>query len=133
MEKVTLGLSYPFQKLSAAETRKRLSEFSAIHPEFSFVLHVGSNVAYKNRAGVLRIFAACGKGWNGRLVFAGEALSDSLRSLGHALGIADRIVELPGISSESLFFFPRARKASAGRSRKPKRAVARSSVWIGRR
>jgi glycosyltransferase involved in cell wall biosynthesis len=102
MEKVTLGLSYPFQKLSAAETRKRLSEFSAIQSQFPFVLHVGSNVAYKNRAGVLRIFAACGREWNGRLVFAGEALSGSLRSLGHALGVADRIVELPEISSESL-------------------------------
>ena len=102
MEKITLGLSYPFQKLPAAETRKRLSEFSAIDPKVPFVLHVGSNVAYKNRAGVLRIFAACGKQWNGQLVFAGEALSDSLRSLGRALGVADRVVELPGISSELL-------------------------------
>jgi glycosyltransferase involved in cell wall biosynthesis len=102
MEKITLGLSYPFQKLSTAETRKRLSEFSAIDPKLPFVLHVGSNVAYKNRAGVLRIFAACGKQWNGQLVFAGEALSDSLRSLGRDLGVADRIVELPGISSELL-------------------------------
>ena len=102
MEKITLGLSYPFQKLSAAETRKRLSEISALDPQYPFVLHVGSNVAYKNRAGVLRIFAACGKEWNGRLVFAGEPLSDSLRSLGHSLGIADRIVELPAIRNELL-------------------------------
>jgi glycosyltransferase involved in cell wall biosynthesis len=102
MEKITLGLSYPFQKLPSAETRGRLSKVSALDPPLPFVLHVGSNVGYKNRAGVLRIFAACGKQWNGRLVFAGEALSDSLRSLGHALGIADRIVELPGIRSELL-------------------------------
>jgi glycosyltransferase involved in cell wall biosynthesis len=102
MEKVTLGLSYPFQKLSAAETRKRLSDVSALDPRFPFVLHVGSNVAYKNRAGVLRIFAASSEQWNGRLVFAGEPLSDSLHSLGHALGISDRIVELPGISNELL-------------------------------
>ena len=102
MEKITLGLSYPFHKLPSAEAWKRLSEVSALDPQVPFVLHVGSNVAYKNRAGVLRIFAACGKQWNGRLVFAGEALSDSLRSLGHALGIADRIVELPGISNELL-------------------------------
>jgi glycosyltransferase involved in cell wall biosynthesis len=102
MEKVTLGLSYPFQKLSAAETRKRLAEASALDPRFPFVLHVGSNVAYKNRAGVLRIFSACSEQWNGRLVFAGEPLSDRLRSLGHALGVADRIVELSGISNELL-------------------------------
>jgi glycosyltransferase involved in cell wall biosynthesis len=102
METITLGLSYPFRKLPSEEARTRLSDFSALDPEFPFVLHVGSNVAYKNRAGVLRIFAACGRQWNGRLVFAGEPLSDSLRSLGHALGIADRIVELPGISNELL-------------------------------
>jgi glycosyltransferase involved in cell wall biosynthesis len=102
IEKITLGLSYPFRKLPSAEARKRLSEFSALDPQLPFVLHVGSNVAYKNRAGVLRIFAVCGKQWNGQLVFAGEALSAPLRSLGHALGIADRIVEVPGISTELL-------------------------------
>jgi glycosyltransferase involved in cell wall biosynthesis len=102
MEKITLGLSYPFRKFPSAEARKRLSELSALDPQPPFVLHVGSNVAYKNRTGVLRIFAACGNQWNGRLVFAGEPLSDSLRSLGHTLGIIDRIVELPEISSELL-------------------------------
>lgn len=102
MENVTLGLSYPFHKLPAAETRNRLSEVSTLNPQYPFVLHVGSNVAYKNRAGVLRIFAASGNQWNGRLVFAGEPLSDSLRSLGRSLGIADRIVELPGVSNELL-------------------------------
>jgi glycosyltransferase involved in cell wall biosynthesis len=102
MEKVTLGLSYPYRKLPADEGWKRLAESSALDPQLPFVLHVGSNVAYKNRPGVLRIFAACREQWNGQLVFAGEPLSDSLRSLGHALGIADRIVELPGISSELL-------------------------------
>jgi glycosyltransferase involved in cell wall biosynthesis len=102
MEKVTLGLSYPYRKLPSGEAWKRLSESSALDSQLPFVLHVGSNVAYKNRPGVLRIFAACREQWNGRLVFAGEPLSDSLRSLGHALGIADRIVELPGTSNELL-------------------------------
>ncbi len=102
MEKVTLGLSYPYRKLPANEARKRLAESSALNPQLPFVLHIGSNVGYKNRQGVLRIFAACREQWNGRLVFAGEPLSDSLRSLGRDLGIADRIVELPGISSELL-------------------------------
>jgi glycosyltransferase involved in cell wall biosynthesis len=102
LEKVTLGLSYPYRKLAPGEARKRLSESSALDPQFPFVLHIGSNVAYKNRPGVLRIFAACREQWSGRLVFAGEPLSDSLRSLGHSLGIADRIVEMPGISSELL-------------------------------
>jgi glycosyltransferase involved in cell wall biosynthesis len=102
LEQVTLGLSYPYRKLPAGEAWKRLSESSALDSQLPFVLHVGSNVAYKNRPGVLRIFAACREQWDGRLVFAGEPLSDSLRSLGRSLGIADRIMELPGISSELL-------------------------------
>jgi glycosyltransferase involved in cell wall biosynthesis len=102
MEKVTLGLSYPYRKLPAGDAWKRLAESTTFDSQLPFVLHVGSNIAYKNRPGVLRIFAACREQWKGRLVFAGEPLSDSLRSLGHSLGIADRIVELPNISSELL-------------------------------
>lgn len=101
-EKVTLGLSYPYRKLPAGEGWKRLSESSTLDSRLPFVLHVGSNIAYKNRPSVLRIFAACREQWDGRLVFAGEPLSDSLRSLGRALGVANRIVELPGIRSELL-------------------------------
>ncbi|PYI94613.1 MAG: glycosyltransferase family 1 protein [Verrucomicrobia bacterium] len=102
LKKVTLGLSYPYRKLPPGEAWKRLSESSPLDPQLPFVLHVGSNVAYKNRPGVLRIFAACREQFNRSLVFAGEPLSDSLRSLGRDLGIADRIVELPGVSNELL-------------------------------
>ena len=103
LEVITLGLSYPYRRLKTqGEARKRLSDSSSLGGDASFVLHVGSNVGYKNRAGVLRIFALCREQWDGLLVFAGEPLSPALRSLGGELGIADRIIELSGVTNELL-------------------------------
>jgi len=102
LETIGLGLSYPYRVLSPAETRDRLAKISALKPENDFVLHVGSNLRRKNREGVLRIFARCKDDWNGSLVLAGDPLSDSLRSLGRELGVADRIVEVPNADSETL-------------------------------
>jgi glycosyltransferase involved in cell wall biosynthesis len=99
---ITLGLHYPYRKLPPEEARKRLEEFSPLGAGASFVLHVGSNLRYKNREGVLRIFARSREHWNGLLVFAGDPLSRPLRSLSRQLAISDRIVELSGISNELL-------------------------------
>jgi glycosyltransferase involved in cell wall biosynthesis len=96
------GLHYPYRRLPPGEARKRLAEFSPLGADGSFVLHVGSNVRYKNREAVLRIFARSREKWNGLLVFAGEPLTPSLHSLSRQLSISDRIVELPGISNELL-------------------------------
>ena len=99
---ITLGLSYPYRVLPLDEARGRLAKFSALQGATPFVLHVGSNLRRKNREGVLRIFARCKDQWNGSLVFAGDPLSDSLRSLGRELGVSDRIVEVPDADSETL-------------------------------
>lgn len=102
LEVITLGLSYPYRKLPSEEARARLAASSIIDPDTPFVLHVGSNLSRKNRAGVLRIFARCKEKWNGSLVFAGEPLTESFRSLGRQLGVADRIVEVPEAANELL-------------------------------
>jgi glycosyltransferase involved in cell wall biosynthesis len=103
LEMITLGLSYPYQKLQRPdEARERLRKSSPLLADAAFVLHVGSNVGYKNREGVLRIFARCRDQWNGLLVFAGEPLSPPLHALARQLGIAGRIVELPQVSNELL-------------------------------
>ncbi len=99
---VTLGLSYPYRRLSPEEACARLAKFEALKPGARFVLHVGSNLRRKNREGVLRIFARCQDQWDGSLVFAGDALSPSLRSLGRQLGVSERIVEIPNPGNESL-------------------------------
>jgi glycosyltransferase involved in cell wall biosynthesis len=102
LELITLGLSYPYRLLPTGEARERLAKFPALNHHMQFVLHVGSNLRRKNREGVLRIFARCKEKWNGSVVFAGDPLSSSLRSLGQQLGIADRIVEIPNADSETL-------------------------------
>jgi len=102
LELITLGLSYPYRLLAIDEGRARLAKFPALKPDQPFVLHVGSNLRRKNREGVLRIFARCQNEWNGLLVFAGDALSPSLCSLGRELGIMDRIVEIPNAEGETL-------------------------------
>ena len=102
LEVITLGLSYPYRKLPSEEARARLAAASVINPDTPFVLHVGSNLRRKNRAGVLRIFARCKEQWHGSLVFAGEPLTESCRSLGRELGIADRIAEVPDPANELL-------------------------------
>jgi glycosyltransferase involved in cell wall biosynthesis len=99
---ITLGLSYPYRVRPAAEIDERLAKFPALGAGALFVLHVGSNLRRKNREGVLRIFALCQQKWNGSLVFAGDPLSPSLRSLGCQLGVAKRIVEIPNADSETL-------------------------------
>jgi glycosyltransferase involved in cell wall biosynthesis len=102
LDLLPLGLSYPYRMLAATEARARLARASVLPPDAAYVLHVGSNLRRKNREGVLRIFALCQQRWNGLLVFAGEPLSDALRSLGRQLGVSDRIVEIPDASSELL-------------------------------
>jgi glycosyltransferase involved in cell wall biosynthesis len=102
LEAVTLGLSYPYRKLLDQEARQRLAGTKLVDASLPFVLHVGSNLRRKNREGVLRIFARCKDHWKGALVFVGEPLPESLRSLGRDLDIADRIVEFPDASNELL-------------------------------
>jgi glycosyltransferase involved in cell wall biosynthesis len=102
LELISLGLNYPYRQLPSHEARARLAENSILASGTPFALHVGSNLHRKNREGVLRIFARCKDQWNGSLVFAGDPLSDALRSLGRQLGVLDRVVEVPHAASELL-------------------------------
>lgn len=88
---VRLGFNAPFSVLPAAERDRRL----AGRVRGPYLLHVGSNLRRKNREGVLRVFAALAGKWEGSLVFAGAPLNASLRAQATALGISERIVELP--------------------------------------
>ena len=98
---IPLGLNYPYHKLSLAEAHDRMKKegLGLVTP---FVLHVGSNLRRKNREGALRILARCKEHWEGRILFAGDPISKSLRSLGDELGIANRIVEVRRPGNELL-------------------------------
>ena len=99
---VTLGLSYPYQKLPRDEARGRIAVVSGLKLDLPFVLHVGSNLRRKNREGILRIFARCKDEWPGQLVFAGDPLSQSLSALADSLGIPERIIQVPRPGNELL-------------------------------
>ena len=61
----------------------------------TFVLNVGSSLSRKNRDGAVRIFARVKDEWpEGKLVFAGEALTPEVRELARELGVAERVVEV---------------------------------------
>src|SRR5256886_15929268 len=96
------GLNYDYRPLPEEEVRARLATLSQLKLNRPFVLHVGSHLRRKNRAGVVRIFARTKDHWNAQLVFAGDRLSNDLWTQARALGIADRIIEIGSAESELL-------------------------------
>jgi len=100
LEVIKNGLNYPYHELTQSEALARLKNVPGL--ELPFVLHVGSNLPRKNRAGVLRIFARTKDKWRARLVFAGDVLDSEQLGLAKRLGIADRIVEIKDASDQLL-------------------------------
>src|SRR6266550_2279038 len=96
------GLNYRYRPLPEEKVKARLGKVSQLKLDRPFVLHVGSHLRRKNRAGVVRIFARTKDHWNAQLVFAGDRLSNDLWTQARTLGIADRIVEIVSADSELL-------------------------------
>jgi glycosyltransferase involved in cell wall biosynthesis len=86
------GLNYPFQPLPPDEADRRLA--GLVSAQVPFVLHLGSNASYKNREGVLRVFAKAAPQTDLQLVIAGEALNQKLASLARELQIENRVVQV---------------------------------------
>jgi glycosyltransferase involved in cell wall biosynthesis len=101
---VPLALNYPYYPMEKAEARACLNALGMIGPT-PFFLHVGGNSWYKNRVGVIRIFAELLKhsGYQThRLVMAGKPLSAEIRQLIHDLGVDEDVVELVEVSNKDL-------------------------------
>src|SRR5438270_4582651 len=96
------GLNYRYRPLPEEKVKARLGKVSQLKLDRPFVLHVGSHLRRKNRAGVVRIFARTKDHWNAQLVFAGVRLSNDVWTQACTLGIADRIVEIVSADSELL-------------------------------
>lgn len=88
---ILLGLNHPYAPIGAAEAWRRLAARGGGVWERPFVLHVGSNLPRKNKAGVLRVFARLARDWPGDLVFAGPELPAELRAQAAAAGLAGRV------------------------------------------
>ncbi len=99
---IPLALNAPFAPVPAAEAAARLARFPGLL-DGPYLLHVGSGLARKNRAGVLRALALARKEWPGRVVFAGDALNESERAVAREVGLpAEAVVEIPGPTHDEL-------------------------------
>ncbi len=96
------GLNYPYQPMPRKESAKRL-ETMGLSPDRPFILHVGGNQWYKNRAGVLKIFALVRKRVPSLLlVMAGKPWTSEMRELARELRLEDAAVERAGLPEEDL-------------------------------
>ena len=59
-----------------------------------YILHVGSAQPRKNRSALLLAVAKIKDAWPGRIVFAGEPLTEAERAQAQSLGLADRVKEI---------------------------------------
>lgn len=91
---IRLGLNHPYAPIAAAEARRRLAACADGPWDRPFLLHVGSNLPRKNKAGVLRVFARLAPDWPGHLVCAGPELPPELRAQAAAAGLAGRVSAL---------------------------------------
>ncbi len=99
---VLLGLNHPYGRLDAATARARLAQVGGVPWHEPFVLHVGSNLARKNKAGVLRVFARVAAERPGNLVFCGAPLPEELRAQAAQGGLAGRVFAVPSPSNAQL-------------------------------
>lgn len=98
------ALNYPYRPTDRAEASFHLARLGLAHSK-KFVLHVGGNQWYKNRAGLLRIFKALvsvpGQEdlW---LVMAGKPWTTAIRDYVRQAGLEGRVLELTAVSNEEL-------------------------------
>lgn len=98
------ALNYPYRPMDSKEARPRLQALG-LDVARPFFLHVGGNQWYKNRAGVLRIFAELIKMpeyRNHYLVMAGKPWTYELRQLARSLALEKHVLELVGAENGDL-------------------------------
>lgn len=105
------GLNHGYSLLSEAEAEGRLREAGArlgrniaAKLQAGFILHVGGNQWYKNRPGLIQIYAGlCQKMSHApNLVMAGQPLTPGLRRSISSHRLEDRVIELNSVSNQDL-------------------------------
>jgi glycosyltransferase involved in cell wall biosynthesis len=88
------GLNAPFQPIKDAAAREIIAaQYSPSFPE-KYVLHVGSALPRKNRAGLIHTLNALGDRWRGHVIFAGAKLSVSEKNVARELNLESRVIEV---------------------------------------
>ena len=96
--------NYPYSPMPEDEARARLAALG-VSGAGRFLLHVGGNQWYKNRRGVVRIFAELARlpqGQDLSLVLAGKAWSAELQREVEQSGVAERVTQLSALENEDL-------------------------------
>ena len=97
------ALNYPWEPMEREEEVRPNAERLGSPQDRPFVLHVGGNQLYKNRAGVLKFFALlCQRAPNLLLVMAGKPWTEEMRQLARVHRLEDSAVERVGVSEEDL-------------------------------
>lgn len=105
MSVVLNGLNYPYRHMREEEALCHLNQFG-LWDFKPFFLHVGNNNWYKNKTGLLRIFAHIVRhDKHVNLLIAGTPLSSGMRTMASDLGISDRIREATKVTNEQLCAF----------------------------
>lgn len=104
MTVVPNALNYPYRTMPVAEVDMHMRALD-LDPAHPFFVHVGGNQWYKNRPGVLRLFAELLKHpayQDHRLVMAGKPWTGEMRALSAKLRLHDRADERVTVTNEQL-------------------------------
>jgi len=107
---IHVGLNYPYAKLPAAEAHARLAALAGnteLANEGGFYLNVGGGQWYKNRPGLLRIFAEMRQQQSvpSLLVMIGKPLSTADAALADKLGVTPYLRFFSNVTNEDLAAF----------------------------
>ena len=95
------GFNEHFEPMQLDRANQLLSAVG-LQNSHRFVLHVGSALPRKNRSMLLKMVAALGDRWDGKICFAGQPLDPELRSETEQLGLTDRVIVVSGPDHETL-------------------------------
>lgn len=98
------GFSHPYHPMLSEEALQRL-QILGLRKRRPFFVHVGGNQWYKNRTGVLRIFAELVRKQDFQahnLAMVGKPWTTEMRQIVSDLQLEDRVVELVEVSNEDL-------------------------------
>lgn len=105
VETVLIGPNHPYAPMPSKEAQTRVSHLLGDHAAFPYILHVGANIWYKNRAGAVRIFARLRElipSENLRLVMVGRSIPPEIREIIRLENLENLILPQVNISNEDL-------------------------------
>ena len=92
---ILLGQNRPWRPVETMSALARLGKTADVPWAEPFLLHVGSNLRRKNKAGVVRVLAMLRERWRGNLIFCGAPLTAELDAEARAAGVRERIYAVP--------------------------------------